>query len=166
MNRGKPDFLCGEADGLKSSLAKRLSVILLLTTLIILLGVGYGYFTVYRNSMNEQSMRYARDIVRDTTKDLESYVDDLKHSAEILAAQPDIYGFLNADTPRRFELKNTVRAQLASFANYKHGVVNVYMRSVGGMTLSASPDDARRLQRGGLPGIPRRAGGIRSFLSL
>lgn len=127
---------------MKSSLAKRLSVILLLTTLIILLSVGYGYFTVYRNSMNEQSMRYARDIVRDTTKDLESYVDDLKHSAEILAAQPDIYGFLNADTPRRFELKNTVRAQLASFANYKHGVVNVYMRSVGGMTLSASPDDA------------------------
>ena len=125
-----------------NSLIVRLIAIFTVGILIILTGMAIGYTTLYERNSQEQTSRYLHETAENTALSLQRYLTDLEASAQIMTQQRDICDFAAGDINTRFRLRDTVRSHLSTYANYKTGIMTVYLACKDGAWISATPDDA------------------------
>ncbi len=126
---------------MKRTLYSRLTKIILCSVLIMLLSVGYSFFSFYEYNINEQANAYTKQLLEDSADELNTYFDDISQSGTMLANQPVIAEFMAGTTSKRFALTSTTRAQITSFANFKPTVTGIYLLTTDGTRISAKPDN-------------------------
>lgn len=126
---------------MNASLSVRLKWMIIFSTVILLVGLGYSYLSLFAQGISEQTEEYAQSNLANITARLDDYMEDLINNAEYMATLPDICSFLNNSTTVRLGAAATVRTQLAAYVNYKQGAVEMYLRSKGGTRLRSSAEN-------------------------
>ena len=110
-----------------------------LALVIVLSAIVFSYIFA-RHTARQQAREKARYAISDTSNRITELLSDLSKGGGILSNQNDIINFCLSENTQRLSSRDTVISLLTSFANFKSEVLDVYLITTDGTSVSATPD--------------------------